>query len=165
MRLGVALAAMLLLAGCGQAAPEVPTPGPTSAIEGATPAVGEVAGHFNPTEAIGQGANGSSAVSDPASVFAAVQQAAQLKITANSSPPGATGGDVQTVSIVAQDTGGALKALDASGRQTLGNAMLTAAATAWPNATISLLISDPTGGSGTIIGSHPKGGDNTVIAP
>jgi hypothetical protein len=154
----------LVLTACGQAAPPEPTAAPTSDIEGVTPVVGTVEGHFNPTEAIGQGANSSSAVSDIASVFATVQQASQLRITANSSPPGATGGDVQTISIVAQDAGGLLKSLNADGKQSLGTALLNAAAAAWPNASISLLVSDPTGASGTIIGNRPKGGQNTVIA-
>jgi hypothetical protein len=168
LAVGVAIAVVVVLAACGQAAPAEPGPtvdsGPVSSVEGATPVVGVVEGHFNPTEAIGQGANSSSAVNDPSSVFASVQQANQLRFTANSSPPGATGGDVQTISIVAQDTGGVLKELDAAGKQSLGNSLLTAAATAWPNASISLLISDPNGASGTIIGNHPKGGQNTVIA-
>jgi len=168
LALVVGAAILVLLVACGQAAPEQPSQPdtqPSSNILGATPAVGAVEGHFNPTEAVGQGANSSSAVTDPAAVFSAVQQASQLKITANSSPPGATAGDVQTVSIVAQDTGGLLKGLDAAGKQTLGNALLSAAATAWPNASISLLVSDPSGAAGTIIGNHPKGGQNTVIAP
>jgi hypothetical protein len=164
LAVGVAIAVVSLLAACGQAAPEAEPAAPTSAVEGATPVVGVVEGHFNPTEAIGQGANSSSAVNDPSSAFAAVQQASQLHFTANSSPPGATGADVQTISIVAQDTGGVLKELDAAGKQSLGNSLLSAAATAWPNASISLLISDPNGASGTIIGNHPKGGQNTVIA-
>lgn len=158
---------LVVLAACGQAAPEQPSQPdtqPASNILGATPAVGAVEGHFNPTEAVGQGANSSNPVNDPASVFASVQQASQLRITANSSPPGATGPDVQSVSIVAQDTGGLLKELDAAGKQSVGNALLSAAATAWPNASISLLISDPAGSAGSIIGNHPKGGQNTVIA-
>jgi hypothetical protein len=168
LAVGVAIAIVIVLAACGQAAPAEPGPnpdaGPTSAVEGATPAVGVVEGHFNPTEAIGQGANSSSAVSDPASAFAAVQQASKLHFTANSSPPGATDGDVQTISIVGQDTAGLLKELDSAGKQSLGDALLSAAAMAWPNASISLLISDPNSASGTIIGNHPKGGQNTVIA-
>lgn len=169
MRTGVwavcaAAAVVVVLEACGQAAPAAPTAEPPSGIEGVTPVVATVEGHFNPTEAIGQGANASNAVADVTSVFSAVQQASQLRITANSSPPGATGADVQTVSIVAQDTGGLLKGLDAAGKQAMANAMLTAAANAWPNASISLLVSDPRGGSGTIIGNHPKGGQNTVIA-
>jgi hypothetical protein len=157
------LVVIVALQACGQAAPVAPTAQPTSAIEGVTP-VGTAAGHFNPTEAIGQGANGSSAVADVSSIFAAVQQASQLRITANSSPPGATGPDVQTVSVLAQDSGGLLKSMDATGKQALGTALLTAAAAAWPNASISLLVSDTNGAGGTIIGNHPKGGQNTVIA-
>jgi len=160
---GAAVAVIVVLQACSQPAPVAPTPAATSAIEGVTP-VGTAAGHFNPTEAIGQGANGSSAVADVSSVFAAVQQASQLRITANSSPPGATGAEVQTVSVIAQDSGSLLKSMDASGKQTLGTALLTAAAAAWPNASISLLVSDPNGAGGTIIGNHPKGGQNTVIA-
>jgi hypothetical protein len=161
---GVGIALMLVLAACGPTAPAQPTSAPAAGIEAPTPAVDSVDAHFNPTEAIGQGANSSSTVTDAARVFAAVQQATQLRITANSSPPGATGADVQSVSVVAQDSGGLLKGLDAAGKQTLGNALLTAAAAAWPNASISLLVSDPTGAAGTIIGNHPKGGQNSVIA-
>lgn len=157
----------LSLAACSQAAPPAPTataagPQATSAVEGATPQ-GTVAGHFNPTEAVGGGANSSSAVTDVSSIFSAVPQAAQLRISANSTPPGASGADVQSVSVLAQDGGGLLKSLDAAGKQALGNAILDAARTAWPNATVSLLVSDPTGG-GQIIGTQPKGGTNTVIA-
>jgi len=164
----VSITTLVVLVACGQAAPDQssePDVAPTSAILlGATPAVGSVEGHFNPTEAVGGGANASSVVADAASAFASVPQASQLRISANASPPGATGGDVQTVSIIAQDSGGLLKGLDAAGKQSLGNAMLTAAATAWPNASISLLISDPASAAGTIIGNHPRGGQNTVIA-
>jgi hypothetical protein len=156
------LVVVLALQACGPAAPSAPA-APTSSIEGVTPVAGTVEAHFDPTEAIGQGANASNAVADVASIFNAVQQASQLRITANSSPPGATGPDVQTVSIVAQDTGGLLKSLDAAGKQSLANALLTTAATAWPNANVSLIVSDPTGAGGTIIGNHPKGGQNTVI--
>jgi hypothetical protein len=153
------------MAACGQnAAPAVEQTGPeaTSAIVGATVVVTSVAGHFNPTEAVGGGANSSNPVSDIASVFASVPQASQLKISANSSPPGATGPDVQSVSVIAQDNGGLLKSLDATGKQSLGDALLTSASTAWPNASISLLVTDPSGG--TLIGSRPQGGPNTVIA-
>jgi hypothetical protein len=157
----------VLLAACSQAVP--PAVGPTvgavatSRVEGATP-VGTFEGHFNPTEAVGGGANASNAVANVAKVFAAVQQVSQLKLTANSSPPGATGSDIQTVSVVGQDAGGLLKGLDKAGKQKLGDALLTAAAEAWPNAAVSLLITDPTSGGGQIIGSRPKGGPNTVIA-
>lgn len=150
---------------CGQnAAPTVEpaAPAATSAIVGATVIVTSVEGHFNPTEAVGGGANSSNPVGDINSVFASVPQASQLKITANSSPPGATGPDVQSVSVIAQDTGGLLKDLDATAKQHLGDALLTAAATTWPNASISLLVTSPAGG--TLIGSHPRGGPNSVIA-
>jgi hypothetical protein len=161
----------VVLAACAQNAP--PAVGPTpasvapsvapSGVVGATP-VGTFEGHLNPTDAVGGGANASNAVSNVASVFAAVQQASQLRLAANSSPPGATGPDVQSVSVLAQDAGGVLKGLDAAGKQKLGDSILTAAATAWPNASVSLLITDPAAGGGQIIGSRPKGGPNTVIA-
>lgn len=162
---GVVLVAAL--AACSQAAPPAVGPTPaapqaTQAFEGITP-VGTV-GHFNPTEAVGGGSLGSSAVNNVSSVFSAVAQASQLAITANESPPGSTGADVQSISIVAQDKGGLLKSLDAAGKKTLGDAILTSAGTAWPNASVSLLVSDPSGGAGQIIGSRPKGGPNTVIA-
>ena len=163
---GVLLAAVLVA--CSQAAPPAVGPTPaapqaTQAVEGVTP-IGTVEGHFNPTEAVGGGSLGSSAVNDVSSVFSAVAQASQLTIAANSSPPGSTGADVQSVSIVAQDKGGLLKSLDAAGKRSLGDAVLTAAGTAWPNASVSLLVTDPAGGAGQIIGSRPKGGPNTVIA-
>ena len=169
VRVGTALATAvivaLVLVACGQPAPAQPTqpsgPEATSAILGAT-AVGTTEAHFNPTEGVGGGALGSNPVADVTSVFASVQQATQLQISATSTPPGATGGDVQAVSAVAQDKGGLLKSLDATGKKALGDALLTAAATAWPNATISLLVTDTSGGS--IIGSRPKGGPNTVLA-
>ena len=169
MRVGTALVTALVVAlvlvACGQAAPPQPTqasgPVATSAILGAT-AVGTTEAHFNPTEGVGGGALGSNAVTDVASVFATVQQATQLQISATSTPPGASGADVQAVSVIAQDKGGLLKSLDAAGKKALGDALLAAAATAWPNATVSLLVTDTSGGS--IIGSRPKGGPNTVLA-
>ena len=42
-------------------------------------------------------------------------------------------------------------------------AMLTAASTAWPNASVSLLVSDPSGAGGQIVGIRAAGGTNTVI--
>ena len=156
-----------LLVACSQAAPAtVSTPASavaTSAVEGVTPIVTGVEAHFNPTEAVGGGANASNAVTDIASVLASVPQVAQLKVSANSSPPGATGADVQSVSIVAQDPDGVLKSLDATAKKSLGDAILMTASSAWPNASVSLLISAPPGG-GQIIGTRPKGGPNTVIA-
>lgn len=156
----------ILLVACSQAAPSaVDTPAvvPTSALEGVTPIVTGVAAHFNPTEAVGGGANASNAVADIGTVLASVPQTSQLKINANSSPPGATGADVQSISIVAQDPDGVLKAMDAAAKKSLGDAILMAAGNAWPNASVSLLVSAPAGG-GQIIGSRPKGGPNTVFA-
>jgi hypothetical protein len=116
------------------------------------------------TEAVGYSSNATGVVADLSQVFASVQQATQLQLTANATPAGATGADVQSISIVGQDKGGLLKSLDVAGKQSLGGALLTAAAAAWPNATISLLITDPAGTGGTIIGQHPQGGQNSIIA-
>ena len=161
------LIVLVILGACSQSAqPAVETSTSViSAIEGATPQA-SAEGHFNPTEAVGGGANASNAVSpdEVAKVFAAVPQAGQLRLMANSSPPGAAGPDVATVSVVAQDSGGVLKGLDATAKRSLGDAILSAAATAWPNANVSLLVSDPAGSGGSIIGSRPVGGPNTVIA-
>ncbi len=158
MRRGAWVGAFLTLAvvACGQQTPAQPA-SPTAPANEAQPGV-------SATEAVGYSSNASSAVADLSQVFASVQQASQLQLTANSTPPGATGADVQSVSIVAQDRGGLLKSLDSAGKQSLGNALLTAAAAAWPNASISLLVSDPSGGGGTIIGTHPQGGQSSVIA-
>ena len=162
------LAGLVILAGlvaCSPGAPRVDTaPAATSAIEGATPAA-SVEARLNPTEAVGGGALASNAIpaDDVTKVFATVSQASQLKFSANSSPPGATGADVMTVSVVAQDGGGLLKSLDATAKQSLGDAILTAAGTAWPNASVSLLVSDPSGAGGQIIGTRSPGGPNTVF--
>ena len=156
--IALAITIGVVLAACGTAAPaQVPsTPAAPAGTSEAPPGV-------SATEAVGYSANASGAVADLNQVFASVQQASQLQLSANSSPPGATGADVQTVSIVAQDKGGLLKSLDAAGKKTLGDALLNAAAQAWPNASISLLVSGPAG-AGTIIGQHAKGAQNTVIA-
>lgn len=161
--LATGLVVLSVLAACAQNAPptQSPTSDATAAAIDATPS-GE--GHFNPTEAVGGGANSSSALTDVSGVFASVPQFDQLQVTVNASPPGATGGDVNSVSVVAQDAGGLLKSLDGVGKQKLGDAILTAAGTAWPNATISLLITDPSGAGGQIIGDRAKGGPNNVIA-
>src|SRR5579864_4655476 len=158
MRRGAWVGAILTLAvmACGQPAPSQPASTSASTSE-APPGV-------TATEAVGYSSNASAAVADLSQVFASVQQASQLQLTANSSPPGATGADVQSVSIVGQDKGGLLKSLDAAGKQSLGNGLLTAAAAQWPNASISLLVSDPSGGGGTIIGTHPQGGQSSVFA-
>ena len=153
------------LAACSQRTqPPETAPTAASGIEGATPAASAEA-RFNPTEAVGGGALSSTTVSadEITRAFASVPQASQLRFTANSSPPGATGADVATISIVGQDSAGLLTAMDAGAKQSLGDAMLTAAGTAWPNASISLLVTGAAGG-GTIIGQRPKGGPNNVIA-
>ncbi len=153
MRPGAWIGVLLVLGtlACGQQAPAEATAPPES-----SPAAG--------SNAPGYEANSTGAVADLSSAFATVQQASQLRITANATPPGATGANVQSISIIADDTGGMLKSLDTAGKQSLGNALLNAAATEWPNATISLLVSNASGGGGTIIGSRPQGGQNTVIA-
>jgi hypothetical protein len=129
------------------------------------PPAGTLEARFNPTAAIGQGANVSSAVAvdDLAPIFAAVQQSGQMRFSANATPAGARGADVQSVSIRAEDTGGVLRGLDSAGRRTLGEALLSAAAAAWPQARVSLLVVDASGAAGQIIGSRPPGGPNSVI--
>jgi hypothetical protein len=149
---------MLVLAACGGSAPA------QSGSSGSTIGTETQSGASTTDTAAGYGVNATGTVADLSQVFASVQQASQLQLTANATPPGATGPDVQSISIVAQDKGGVLKGLDAAGKQSLGNALLSAAAAAWPNAEISLLVSDPAGAGGTIIGQHPKGGQSTVIA-
>jgi hypothetical protein len=153
------------LVACSQSSPPADAGAvATAVLEGATPAA-SVDARFNPTEAVGGGALASNAVAadEIKGAFTSLPQASQLQFTANSSPPGATGADVATISIVAQDGGGVLKGMDMAAKQNLGDAILTAAGTAWPNASVSLLVSAPAGG-GTIIGQRPKGGPNSVIA-
>ena len=165
LALSAGVAFGLVMAACSQAAPAiVQTAVPTNAAAvGATPAPTGVEPQFNPTEGVGGGSNASSAVAEIGTILASVPQASQLKVSANSSPPGATGPDVQSISIVAQDPEGLLKGLDATAKKTLGDAILTAASTAFPNANVSLLVTAAAGG-GQIIGSRPKGGPNTVFA-
>jgi len=164
---GIGLLAVFLLGACSQSAPSSSSSGsaPTAAVEAAPTAPSSDDPRLNPTAAVGGGINASNAISadDISSVFKSLPQASQLKVTANSSPPGATGGEVQSVSVNCQDTGGVLKSLDAAGKRTLGEALLTAAGTAWPNASVSLLVSDPSGASGQIVGIRAAGGTNTVI--
>jgi hypothetical protein len=153
------------LGACSQPAPVAPTAAATAGIiEGATPQ-GTTEAHFNPTEAIGGGSNASVAVSaqDLARVFAAVQQISQLNVTASTTPPGANGPDVTGVSVIANDKGSLLKGLDPNAKKNLGEALMDAAAAAWPNADVSLLVTDPSGTGGTIVGSRAKGGPNTVF--
>jgi hypothetical protein len=170
------LVAMVVLGACSQSSPP-PTTAPTtvsqastavsqaatSLSEGATTATLDP--RFNPTAAAGGGINASNVISadDIVAAFKAVPQASQLKVTANSSPPGAKGADVQSVSVVAQDASSLLKSLDPDGKRALGDALLTAAGAAWPNASVSLLVTDATGAGGQIIGSRIAGGGNTVI--
>src|SRR5207237_244307 len=89
-------------------------------VAGVASAVASLEARFDPTAAVGGGSNASGAVTAEQlqTIFASVQQASQLRFTANSSPPGATGAAVTSVSIRAEDAGsGALKSLDANGRK------------------------------------------------
>ncbi len=161
----VALAALAVLGACSQSSQSSAGSAPTAIAEIIATAETSTDPRFNPTAAAGGGINASNAISadDITTALKAVPQASQLKLMANSSPAGAKGGDVQSVSIIAQDAGGLLKSLDATGKKTLGDALLTAAGTAWPNASVSLLVTDPAGAGGQIIGSRAPGGANTVI--
>lgn len=163
--LGVGLMAMVLLGACAQQSPASSANGPTAIAQVAATAETSLDPRFNPTAAAGGGINASNAVSadDISAAFKSVPQASQLKLMANSSPPGAKGADVQSISLIAQDTSGVLKGLDAAGKRVLGEALLTAAGVAWPNASVSMLISDAAGAGGQIIGSRGPGGPNTVI--
>jgi hypothetical protein len=162
----VPLGAMLVLGACSQsAAPpaeSVPTVAPASAP---ATAVASLEARFNPTAAVGGGANASNAISpeDLKLAFESVPQIDKLRITANSSPPGAKGPDVTSVSIIAQDSGGLLKGFDQAAKRGLGESLLAAAGSAWTKASVSLLVTDPSGVGGQIIGSRVPGGPNTVI--
>lgn len=161
----IGVVAVVLLGACSQSSPSQSSSAPAAPVEAAPTAPVSTDPRLNPTAAVGGGINASNAVSadDISSVFKSLPQASQLKMTANSSPPGAKGSEVQSVSVNCQDTGGLLKSLDATGKRTLGEALLTAAGTAWPNASVSLLVSDPSGSGGQIIGIRAAGGTNTVI--
>jgi hypothetical protein len=163
--LSIGVLAVVLLGACSQPSASPPSTAPAGAVEAAPTAPSSTDPRLNPTAAVGGGINSSNAISadDVSSVFKSLPQASGLKMTANSSPPGAKGSDVQSVSINCQDSGGVLKGLDATGKRTLGEAMLTAAGQAWPNASVSLLVSDPSGAGGQIIGIRAAGGTNTVI--
>jgi hypothetical protein len=160
---GIALVALLVFGACSQS---VPTAGnaPTVVTAAATPAE-TLEARFDATAAVGGGMNSSNTVvsDDLKTVFASVPQIDKLRVTANSSPPGAKSGDVTSVSVIAQDSGGLLKELDQTAKQSLAEALLTAAGAAWPNASVSLLVSDPAGAGGQIIGSRGAGGPNTII--
>jgi hypothetical protein len=163
--LAIGTLAIALLGACSQSSPSSSSSAPAAPVEAAPTAPSSTDPRLNPTAAVGGGINASNVISvdDVANVFKALPQASQFKITANSSPPGAKGSEVQSVSVNCQDTGSVLKSLDAAGKRTLGEAMLTAAGTAWPNASVSLLVSDPSGGGGQIVGIRAAGGTNTVI--
>jgi hypothetical protein len=160
---GAAVVAWLVLGACSQAATPLANV-PTAVTAIATP-VASLEARFDATAAVGGGVNSSNAVStdDIKTVFASIPQIDQLVVTANSSPPGAKGGDVTSVSVIAQDGGGLLKGLDPTAKKSLAEALLTTAGTAWPNASVSLLVADPAGAGGQIIGSRAKGGPNTII--
>src|SRR5438270_19845 len=161
---GVGALALVMLGACSQAAPS--QSGLATSVAQLATDEPTLEARFNATAAVGGGINASNAVSadDILAVLAAVPGANQLKVTANSSPLGAKGADVTSVSLIAQDSGGLLKTLDAAGKRTLAEAILTAAGTAWPKAGVSLLVTDPSGSGGQIIGSRGPGGPNTVIA-
>ena len=175
--LAVGLIAGAVLGACSQSSAPTST-APTSAGQASTAAeqpassvsldatvVASLDPWFDPTAAAGGGFNASNALSadDISVAFKSVPQASQLKVMANSSPPGAKGADVQTISVIGQDSSGVLKSLDANGKRAMGDALLTAAGAAWPNAAVSMLISDAAGTGGQIIGSRGPGGPNTVI--
>jgi hypothetical protein len=161
----VAVSALLIvLAACSQSAapPAVQATAPAVAQVGAT-AVTSVEPRMNPTAAMGGGINASNALSpdDLKAALSAVPEIDQLSLSANSSPAGAKGDAVLSVSITGQDPKGMLAKLDAAAKKSLAEAILTGAGTAWPKASISLLV---TGGSSPIVGSRQPGGPNMVIA-
>jgi hypothetical protein len=159
--IGGVVVALAVLGACSQPAPPA---GPTTPPIATLPPAGTLEARFNPTAAIGLGSvSAALSADDLVPIFAAVEQSGQMRFSANASPQGARGADVTSVSIRAEDTGGVLRALDSTGRRTLGEALLTAAATAWPQARVSLLVIDPAGSASQIIGSRPPGGPNSVI--
>jgi hypothetical protein len=164
--LGTSVVALLVLAALGACSPAAtPAADAPATVTQAATAIVTLDARFDATAAVGGGINASNSVvtDEVKTAFAAIPQIDKLRVAANSSPPGAKGGDVTSVSVTAQDTAGVLKDLDQAARRSLAEALLTAAGTAWPNASVSLLVSDPAGAGGTIIGSRPKGGPNTVI--
>src|SRR5882672_6589056 len=153
----VALIVLVALGACSQSAPPAAN-APTGVVD-AGPAVATLEPRFDATAAVGGGMNASNSLvtDDVKAAFASVPQIDRLQLAANSSPPGAKGPDVTSVSVTAQDGGGLLKEMDQAAKRSLADALLTAAGTAWPNASVSLLVSDPTGTGGTIIGSRARG--------
>jgi hypothetical protein len=155
---------LVLLGACARAsAPPAESAGAPVVAAPPTP-IASLEARFDPTAAVGGGANISGALSadEISRTFAPVAQAAQMRFVANASPPGASGATVTSISITAEDTGGVLASLNASDKRALGEALLNAAGTAWPQARITLLASGGPGGQ--IIGTRPPGGPNTVIA-
>jgi hypothetical protein len=161
--LGVGAAVGMVLAACSTS-PASSQSGSAPTAQTDTPAGPTADPRMNPTAAVGGGVNTSSSASSDelTSVFGSVPQSGQLKITASSNPAGARGEDVSSITITAQDTGEILKSMDANAKKSLADAMLNAAGTAWPKATISLLLSAPAGG-GQVIGTRVPGGPNTVF--
>jgi hypothetical protein len=155
---------LLALAACSQPVPVTPTQ-VVATIQSVATSAATLEPRFDPTAAVGGGVNASGAIAAEQlrTVFGAVQQSAQMRFTANASPPGATGSAIKSISITAEDAGGVVKTLDATSRRALGEALLTAAGTAWPQASITLLVTDPSSSS-QLIGSRPPGGPNIVIA-
>jgi hypothetical protein len=153
-----ALALLLVLGACSQTSSPSAGGSATAASEIST-AVSKLDPQFNPTAVV----SGALSADEVNAAFTSIPQIDQLKVMANASPAGARGEDVQSVSIVAQDSAGVLNTLDQDGKRSLGDSILRAAGTAWPKASVSLLITDPSGRGGQIIGSHPPGGANTVI--
>jgi hypothetical protein len=165
VRFWLMIATLVVLAACSPPLPQSGSSGPTAPPVQTAPPAATLEPRFNPTAAIGLGTNVSVELTpdDLASAFAAVQHSGQMRFTARASPPGARGADVVSVSIRAEDTGGVLRGMDAMGRRTLGEALLTAAGTTWPRARVSLLVVAADGAPGQIIGSRPPGGPNSVI--
>jgi hypothetical protein len=164
-RLLLGIATLLALAACSRPPPQSDAQGPTALPVETPPPAATLEPRFNPTAAIGLGVNVSAALTpdDLAPAFAAVPQSGQMRFTATASPPGTRGADVLSVSVRAEDTAGVLRGMDATGRRMLGDALLTAAGTAWPRARVSLLVIAADGAPGQIIGSRPPGGPNSVI--
>jgi hypothetical protein len=155
---------LVLLGACSRAsAPPAAPAGAPAAAAPPTP-IASLEARFDPTAAVGGGANTSGVISadEISRTFASIPQAAQMRFVANASPPGATGATVTSISISADDTAGVLASLNASDKRALGEALLNAAGTAWPQARITLLANG--GAGGQIIGTRPPGGPNTVIA-
>jgi hypothetical protein len=158
------LLVLLLMSACSQgAAPSAPPAGAVATVQSFQTPLASLEARFDPTAAVGGGVNSSGAISadEINRTFASVGQAAQLRFTANASPPGAVGPAVTSISITAMDPSGVLTPLDATAKKSLGEALLNAAAASWPQARITLLAS---GTGGQIIGTRPPGGPNTVIA-